>query len=275
MVQQGSFFAPASPGVVRISWSFGGCNKIQYPCCSSLEPGFQANSVGLPPELKQKGVDFQTFKNLLDNINTNHFNRLGCWVHLPFIGSIMAAVGTLACFGMGAAGHDAFIVAIVGFASVIGGVIMGMVGGCKMRSVFIQWMREMNLSYFDKINEEPYWKSKGITFRLTEQQLSGYNNRNAMATHYFLDIMYGVSVTLAQPVVVTQPQTAAPAFHATPVSLPAWWVQRTDPSTGKVYYANTSKQVTQWTPPTAEQIAAEQKEMNAAAAPAAGFNAAV
>jgi len=234
-----------------------------------------ANSVGLPPELKQKGVDFENFKNVLDNINTNHFNRLGCWVHLPLIGSIMFFLGVIACFAMGAAGHDAFIIAIVGFLLSIGGVVMAFVAGCKFRSAYILWMGEMNRSYMPKINEEPYWKSKGITFRLTEQFMSGFNNNNSNVRHYFLDIMYGVTVSVQPMVVTSQPQTAAPAYNA-PVSLPAWWVQRTDPSTGRVYYANTSTQKTQWTAPTAEQIAAEQKEMNAAAAaPPPAFNSAV
>jgi len=51
---------------------------------------------------------------------------------------------------------------------------------------------------------------------------------------------------------------AAPAV----VVLPSWWETVTDPS-GRVYYKNNYKQTTSWTPPTAQQIADETREMNA------------
>jgi len=54
------------------------------------------------------------------------------------------------------------------------------------------------------------------------------------------------------------PPAAAPEV----VVLPSWWETMTDPS-GRVYYKNTYKMTTSWTPPTAQQIAAETRERDA------------
>jgi len=67
-----------------------------------------------------------------------------------------------------------------------------------------------------------------------------------------------------QKIVMQQP--IAPVLHPAPVApapvvvvLPAWWSTMTDPS-GRVYYRNAHKGTTSWTPPSAEQIAAETRE---------------
>merc|ERR1711879_450831 len=46
------------------------------------------------------------------------------------------------------------------------------------------------------------------------------------------------------------------------VRLPPWWAQRRD-ADSRIYYINNFKKLTQWKPPTKEQIAKEQEEMNA------------
>lgn len=64
-------------------------------------------------------------------------------------------------------------------------------------------------------------------------------------------------VVMQQPVapLLQAPVAPAPAV----VVLPAWWSTMTDPS-GRLYYRNDHKGTTSWTPPSAEQIAAETRE---------------
>jgi len=67
-----------------------------------------------------------------------------------------------------------------------------------------------------------------------------------------------------QPVIIQQP--VVPVYRPAPaaaapvvVVLPQWWSTKTD-ANGRVYYRNAHNGTTSWTPPTAEQIAAETRE---------------
>jgi len=65
-------------------------------------------------------------------------------------------------------------------------------------------------------------------------------------------------VIIQQPVAPVYPSAPAAAAPAV-VVLPQWWSTKTDPN-GRVYYRNAHNGTTSWTPPTAQQIAAETRE---------------
>jgi len=114
------------------------------------------------------------------------------------------------------------------------------------------------VSTWDKVAQEIHINN-ALNMQLIWRRPQGGYQGNAPAANY----QQPVAPVFHQPVAaVVQPPPAQGVREV--LVLPSWWETMTDPS-GRVYYKNSYKMTTSWTPPTAQQIADETRERNAAA----------